>query len=236
MIRKIWNWPDGLLWKYTSDFTLKSRRAKYHLFMRLMKPTPDNKILDVGVAPHFFRGTNFLEYWYPNPENITAIANENFEEYTEFTKAFPKVRLIFGDGRSLDFDDDSFDIVFSNAVVEHAGYDVDQKKFVHELCRVGKKIFITTPSQWFPFDSHTLLPFVHWFPDEIKNGIYKSLKLDVWSNPRVLNLLSIKRFKSLFPKGIPVCFYKQRFLGMTGNLIAVVDKGGFPGRVFPFQL
>lgn len=226
MIKKVWNWPDGLLWKYTNDLTLKSRRAKYHFFMRQVKPTLENKILDVGVAPHFFRGTNFLEFWYPYPEKITAVANENFEEFEEFTKAFPKVRLIFGDGRSLDFDDDSFDIVFSNAVVEHVGHDEDQKKFIHELCRVGKKIFITTPSQWFPFDSHTLLPFVHWFPDGMKNSIYKLLKLNKWSDPRVLNLLSIKRFKSLFPKDAPARFYKQRFLGMTGNLIAVVDKEG----------
>jgi len=223
-IGKVWDWPDGLLWKFTEEWTLKSRKAKYDLFVELMKPLPEQKILDVGVASFFFRGTNFLELWYPYKKNIIALAKETPADYSNFKKAFPDVSLVFGDGRSLNFDDDSFDIVFSNAVVEHAGIDSDQKRFVHELCRVGKKVFITTPNLWFPFDSHTLLPFVHWFPDVLKNSIYRLFKKEIWSDPRILNLLSLKRMRCLFPKNTPVRFYEQRFLGITGNLIAVVDK------------
>jgi hypothetical protein len=224
MIESLLKWPDGWIWKGTDFLTLVSRKSKFFLFLSLVKPEPDDKILDVGVDSHFYRGSNYLELWYPHPRNITAVTNQDLERYREFRKAFPEVRLIHGDGRSLGFEDESFDIVFSNAVVEHVGFDWEQKKFIHELCRVGKKVFVTTPSFWFPFDSHSLLPFVHWFPEPFKRGILKALDLEMWANPRVLNLLSMNRFKSLFPKGLPVRFVKRRFLGMTGILIAVVDK------------
>lgn len=224
LIKKLWSWPDGWLWKLTADWTLKNRRAKYLLFLRLMKPVPESKILDVGVASHFYRGSNFLELWYPHQKNITAVGNDRSEAYEGFRKAFPGVKFVYGDGRALDFGDEVFDVVFSNAVVEHVGDDEDQKRFVHELCRVGKKIYIATPNLWFPVDFHTLIPFVHWFPCGMKKSIYRLLGMGKWSDFRVLNLLSFSRFRSLFPKGIPARFYRLRFLKEGGNMIAVVDK------------
>ena len=65
-IKRVWTWPDGLIWKLTENATLKSRRQKYDLFMSLVKPTPAEKILDVGIAPYFYRGTNFRKF---NREN-----------------------------------------------------------------------------------------------------------------------------------------------------------------------
>lgn len=118
---RLWQWPDGLVWKITEKSTLKSRRAKYNMFISLMKLKPEDKILDVGVAPYTYRGTNFLEQWCPNPEKITALTNDKPERFQNFNKYFPEVKLIFGDGMSLNFSDNYFDIVFSNAVVEHVG-------------------------------------------------------------------------------------------------------------------
>ena len=100
--RTFWQWPDGLVWKITEKYTLKSRRKKYDLFISLVKPREGDKILDVGVAPHTVRGTNFLEQWYPYPQDITALTNDNPERFKDFSKCFPEVKLVFGDARSLD--------------------------------------------------------------------------------------------------------------------------------------
>jgi len=118
---KLWAYPDGFVWKITEKSTLKSRREKYNLFMSIMKPKSEDKILDVGVAPYSFRGTNFLEQWYPHPEKITALTNDNPEKFKNFKKYLPEIKLVFGDGRALNFSDNHFDIVFSNAVIEHVG-------------------------------------------------------------------------------------------------------------------
>ena len=86
-------------------------------------------------------------------------------ELDRFAAAFPQVRAVRADGRELPFADGEFDLGFSNAVVEHvAGGRDGQRRFVHELCRVAQRVFVTTPNRWFPLEVHTLLPFVHWLP------------------------------------------------------------------------
>ena len=222
--KKLWQWPHGLVWKITEKPTLESRRKKYDLFISLMKPIRGNKILDVGVATNTLRGTNFLEQWYPYPENITALANDNPERFKDFSKCFPKVKLVFGDGKNLQFSDNHFDIVFSNAVVEHVGGRVKQRQFIYELVRVGKKAFITTPNHWFPLEAHTLIPFVHWLPQTIKFWIYRKLGREYYADVNHLNLLTPGRFLSLFPKEIRVKLYKHRILKITSTLSAAVEN------------
>ena len=46
--------------------------------------------------------------------------------------------------------DGTFDVVFSNAVIEHVGGEEEQLRFVAEALRVGRRAFITTPNRLFP--------------------------------------------------------------------------------------
>jgi len=65
------------------------------------------------------------------------------------------------DGREMKFQDQEFDFVFSNAVIEHVGDELDQKKFISEHARVGRYWVLTTPNRFFPIESHTQKIFVH---------------------------------------------------------------------------
>ena len=217
-------WPDGFLWKKTESWTLKVREEKFRLFMELITPRSGETILDVGVAPYTNRGTNFLEKMYPYPERITALSNDAPERYRNFETLFPGVKLVFGDARHLDYPDDHFDIVFSNAVIEHAGEYQDQYRLVHEIIRVARRAFITTPNHWFPIDSHTLIPLAHWLPVSPRERIYSLVGLERYADPHCLNLVSEKEFLSLFPKNVKVTIYKQRIMCLTSSLIALVEK------------
>jgi|BarGraNGADG00212_1021973.scaffolds.fasta_scaffold51483_1 hypothetical protein len=62
----------------------------------------------------------------------------------------------------LPFDDRSFDLVYSNAVIEHVGDEAEQRQFVAEHARVGKSWIFTTPNRWFPIESHSDVFFKHW--------------------------------------------------------------------------
>ena len=170
------------------------------------------------------RGTNFLEQWYPYPENITALTIDAPERFKDFNKYFPQVTLAFGDGRELKFQDNSFDIVFCNAVVEHVGKRGDQRQFIREIVRVGKKAFVTTPNLYFPIDAHTLIPFAHWLPKRMRFWIYKKLGREYWADVIHLNLLTPRNFLSLFPERIRVRIYKQKKFGIASNLIALMEK------------
>jgi SAM-dependent methyltransferase len=222
--KKIWDWPDGLVWKMTHQSTLRSRQNKYELFLSHMNPQSHETILDVGVSQFFGRGTNFLEVWYPHPEKITALANDDPETFTEFQERFPQVKLVFGDGRKLPFPDNHFDIVFSNAVVEHVGPRPNQERFIHELLRVGKRCFITSPNAGFPVDSHTLLPMVHWLPPQMRQPIYRAFGRGYWADITHLNLLFKKDLIQLFPPQMDVRIIPQRSFGLPISWIAVVKK------------
>jgi SAM-dependent methyltransferase len=81
--------------------------------------------------------------------------------------------LLRGDGRCLPFVDNSFDVVVSNAVVEHVGGPEEARRFVVESLRVAKVIVIhTTPNRWFPIETHTRLPLVHWLPRHLHPRLF----------------------------------------------------------------
>ncbi len=222
-IHTLWSWPNGLVWKWTRGITIRSRQKKFDLFMRFFSPTAKTRILDVGVSGEVQTGRaeNFLEDWYKFPEMITAISPEDL---SAFHKRFPKVVIKQTDGKNLPFANQEFDIVFSNAVIEHVGDRTAQEKFVAECLRVGKSVFLTTPAREFPIESHTMIPFVHWLPESIRNSMYNKLGRKNEAKLNALTLLTAGSFRNLFPKNVSVKIFKQRMFGFTSVLIAVVQS------------
>ncbi len=169
------------------------------LFLQSMRPTPETSVVDVGVSDGGYGqdtyGTaNFFEAAYPWPERIVAVSTQYL---TQFQKAFPQVTAVRADGRALPFPDDSFDIGFSNAVVEHLPDLESQRAFVHEVCRVSQRVFVTTPNRLFPLDTHTLVPLAHWLPDARRDAVYRTLGR---SEGLGLRLLSPNGLLQLFPE------------------------------------
>ena len=76
----------------------------------------------------------------------------------------PEIRAISGDARTLPFPAQSYDILFSNSVIEHVGTFDDQTAFAREALRVGKRLWIQTPAKECPVEPHYLGLFIHWFP------------------------------------------------------------------------
>jgi len=195
--------------------SLRSRKRKFRLFMKHVQPSPETTVVDVGVADAPFGEAeghgatyNFLEAMYPWRDRITAVS---VDELPHFAEAFPELRRVQADGRDLPFADDEFDVGFSNAVVEHLGDRDSQEAFVRELCRVSKRIFVTTPNRLFPVEVHTLLPFVHWLPARQRNRVLGRLR-----RPDVEGLrpLSPREFRSLFP-------YPVRIVNTGLSLVAL---------------
>jgi Methyltransferase domain len=205
--------PMAMLRRVASRVSMRSREQKLDLFRELLRPGPDTTVVDVGVtdAPFGAGSTdNFFTALYPWPERLTAVGNTELER---FRAAFPQVRAVRADGRALPFADGEFDIGFSNAVVEHvAGGREGQRQFVHELCRVARRVFVTTPNKFFPLEVHTLLPFAHWLPEPRRSRV---LRRAGWTD--VLDPLGPRDLASLFP-------YEVRVLNRGMTLIAVGPK------------
>jgi SAM-dependent methyltransferase len=213
--------PRGLRWRLTSGFTDRSRQRRFEHFLREMRPLSTETILDVGVTDTAWRSSNFLEARYAWPERITAVA---IEPVPEFERLFPAVRVVQADGRSLPFPDDAFDIGFSNAVIEHVGNREEQRRFVSELVRTCRRVFVATPNAGFPIDPHTLLPFVHWLPRRVRHQVLRWTGNRDWASEEALNPLSAGDLAGLFPDEVRVRLDGQRLLGMTTVLIAMAER------------
>ena len=196
--------------------SLRSRKRKLRLFLDELQPTPETTVLDVGADELAFGegdgcGTlNFFEELYPWPEQITAVG---LQDGSAFRARHPQVRYVQGDACALPFADGEFDVVFSNAVIEHVGDRERQRRLVSESLRVGRQVFITTPNRRFPIEVHTRLPFVHWLPRRAADRAYDAVGK---SFAKEINLLSPARLESLFPGRV-------RIVNLGVTLVAIVD-------------
>jgi SAM-dependent methyltransferase len=196
--------------------SLRSRRRKLELLLEELQPTPETTVLDVGADELGFgegdgcATLNFFEELYPWPERITALG---LHDGAGFRARYPAIRYVQGDACALPFEDGAFDIVFSNAVVEHVGGRERQRRLVSEALRVGRRVFLTTPNRLFPVEVHTRLPFVHWLPRRAAHRIYDLAGKEFAKD---IDLLSRRSLDSLFPGRVRIVN-----LGLT--LVAIVD-------------
>lgn len=189
----------------------------------------NHKILDIGVTcDDQYQESNYFERLYPYKDKIVCVGTED-GSYLE-TK-YPGIKFIHIIPHApLPFKDNEFDVVFSNAVIEHVGNKEEQKRFISEVLRVARLFFLTTPNRWFPIEFHTAIPFLHYLPPKIYSKALSVLGETYWSNEKNLNLLSQKEFKALFPKDVNVAIDGVRFLGMTTNLLAYGESKKFDKR------
>ena len=202
--------------RLTDAISLRSRRRKFALFMETMAPSAETTVLDVGADDSAFGehercGTlNFFEQLYPWTGQITALG---LNEGTRFRESFPDARYVRGDALTMPFADGEFDIVFSNAVIEHVGGREQQRRFVEESLRVARRAFVTTPNRWFPVEVHTRLPLVHWLPDPLAHRVY-DLARKPWAKDN--SLLGPAALRELFPP-------EARIVNLGLTLVAVLD-------------
>jgi len=124
------------------------------------------KVLDVGTG--FGINVAFLARWLSKDSEVWTV--DPSKEVLANVKAvlaaqgLPGVKFVEASADDLDFADGSFDIVFSNSVIEHVGDAASQRRFALEVARVGRSYWVQTPNRWFPIEQHLLTPFLHWMP------------------------------------------------------------------------
>ena len=197
---------------------IRARDRIYADFLATCSPKPAETILDVGVSDVLNDGANVLERLYPNQEQITACG---LGEATEFQAAFLRVRYRRVDtGEPLPFANKSFDVATSNAVLEHVGSRENQARFIAEMVRVARRVFISVPHRFFPVEHHTAIPLAHWTDTTWFLACAVTGK-QKWSQDKELILMSARHLSSLVPPG------SAHQVGYTGLLL-----GPFSSNLF----
>jgi len=193
------------------------RRRRMQRFVDTFQPTDATTVLDVGGTPY-------------NWEQIDARFSITLlnTEPPKLDGPGSRYERVQGSGTRLDFADQSFDIGFSNSVIEHVGPLEAQRAFARELRRVGRQLWVQTPARGFFFEPHLLAPFVHFLPLAWQRRLVRNFTLWGWitrpSREAVdrmlvgLHLLDYATFRELFPD----CeIRRERFLGLTKAFVAV---------------
>jgi hypothetical protein len=198
----------------------RMRRARFALFLSLLNGLDGHvEILDIGGTQEFW---TLMTGGDPGDVKVTLL---NIEHQPVSSAKFVSA---VGDARSMpEFADKSFDVVFSNSVIEHVGSYADQRRMANEVVRVGRRYFVQTPNKRFPLEPHFLFPFFQYLPDEVRAqlvhrfdiGWYKRIPSLEKARAEVnsIQLLTRRRFSSLFP-GARI--HDEKLLGLTKSFVA----------------
>ena len=200
------------------------RRARFSLFLSLLHRLEGHlEILDIGGTQEFW---NLMTEGDPGDVRVTLL---NIEHQPVSSSKFVSAA---GDARSMpQYQNKSFDVVFSNSVIEHVGSYDDQRRMANEVQRVAKRYFVQTPNKRFPLEPHFLFPFFQYLPSGIRAqmvhrfdvGWYKRIPSIEKAREEVdsIQLLTRRKFADLFPGAT---IYEEKILGLTKSFVAY--RGG----------
>lgn len=222
---------DFGLSKIANNSLVRIRKKAFQIFKSETNFSKFDKILDVGVSAQDHVSSNFFEQYYPYKYNLTALGLGDFKELEIL---YPGITYIKGNGKDLPFKNLEFDWVFSHAVIEHVGNDLNRILFIQELLRVSKKgIILTTPNRNHPLEFHTGIPLLHFLPKEIHRKIYNFLGKQFYSKEENLNLFTPKECKKIINEAINdlnsnnSIFYKLTYVNwmcFPSNIVMILKK------------
>lgn len=207
-------------YKDSDSLVLRSRRKRFDFFLTLLdKLRKPVRILDVGGTQRFWDSMNYTD----SSAIEVSLLNLSHQE-----TGYPNFRSLVGNATDMrEFQNDHFDLVFSNSVIEHLFTWDNQVKMAQEIRRVGKNYFVQTPNYWFPIEPHFVFPMFQYLPKSVRVGLISSFKLGhhpkyddrTLAIQRVeeVKLLSIGQMRSLFPDGN---IYLEKFYGLNMSIVA----------------
>ena len=200
-----------------------ARERMYELFISEFTPTRSTSILDLGVSDEENGEANMLEKLYPYPERVTCAGLGDGHSVISSYPGIEYVRVLAQ--KPLPFSDNSFDVICSNAVLEHVGGVESRRFFLLEALRVARMAFITVPNRWFPVEPHTGVPVVHFCPPLFRL-LLRRTRLAHWAEPQNLEFLDSRLLVHEWPsrqRSIKVVHTGIR-LGPFSSNIAVIVK------------
>jgi 2-polyprenyl-3-methyl-5-hydroxy-6-metoxy-1,4-benzoquinol methylase len=197
-------------WASESKMVGGWREGRYRLFIEACRVQPSDRIIDVGAG----QGSALERFNRTNP----ILALDLREPEAEWTSA-PNVTVLQGDGTKLTFEDNEFDVAFSNSVIEHVPPAL-QLKFATEIRRVAPRYFVQTPNKYFPLEPHYQLPLFQFFPRRLRRALNQRFTLGWQAKGQweEITLLSARDLQRCFPDAE---IHREKVFGLTKSLVAL---------------
>lgn len=170
-----------------AEFTLSDPYSSYAGMNEATRHKKAQKIIAVLNSKMDLKRADVLDIGTGSGHIISLIAREcrsatsvNLDDERVIKDGYKFVQVA---DVKLPFDDESFDVVISNQVIEHIP---PQQQHLEEICRVLKKggiAYIATPSKFTLIEPHFKLPFLSWLPKHLADGyvrLFKHKQFDVY--------------------------------------------------------
>lgn len=178
----------------------KARMIEAVLKDYIGKEIKDLKILDIGC------GNGEIANYFSCQNQVYVCDIEDQRKNKKKTI----FKLLKKNSATLPFEDNFFDIVISNHVIEHIE-SKEQKKHITEIKRVLKNqslLYLATENWFFPIEPHYKVPLLHYLPKKIFFGILKLFN----KFEEEVNLLNYEQLKSLTKNFSKVTEYTDRII------------------------
>lgn len=201
------------------------REKRFAFFASLIKDMPRPiKIIDIGGTVDYWRKRG----WYKIEGIHITVINLNIEE-----PGLGNISVEKGDALNLHkISDKSFDIAYSNSVIEHLYNYENQKRMAQEIQRIAGFYWVQAPNFWFPIEPHYHIPGWQWLPRSLRIALLMNFRCG-WRGPAQhrkhaenlvdeVRLLTSKEMRALFPGS---ALWKEKYLGLTKSLVAHNFRG-----------
>jgi hypothetical protein len=181
-------------------------------FMDLMPAGEGTRVLDLGGQPEIWEAVA--------PKLSLLILNVPGVAVTEFP-SHHQVTYVEGDACAMEgYEPKSFDMVFSNSVIEHVGDSAHRRDFAQNARSLGLSYWVQTPSRWFPVEAHCGMPFWWQYPAPLRRWFIRKwrLKLPAWTEMvEGTTVLSKAEMRTLFPEATIIV---ERLFGFPKSYVA----------------
>lgn len=204
------------------------RAKRFEFFEKLAAPLPRPlSIIDIGGTPKFWE----LCGWAGRHDVHITLINLTTSECKH-----SNIEIKVGNATSLaDYADQSFDIAYSNSVIEHLFTYENQASMAREVQRVGRAYWVQTPNYWFPIEPHFQIPGWQWLPVPVRVAIIRRYTCG-WRGPypdpeqaktviEEVRLMTRRELSQLF---LDASIRAECFYGLVKSWIAF---GGFPRQL-----
>jgi hypothetical protein len=190
----------------SGSFSNARRGRRFERFAQIVdellrtRPRPV-RILDIGGTNSFWENRG----WAGREDVDIVLVNLEAE-----ARVHANIEPRAGDATDLGhFPDQSFDVVFSNSVIEHLETYERQAAMAAEVRRLAPLYWVQTPNFWFPVEPHFLTPAWHWLPVAVRVALLRRRRWG-WRGPcpdpdsarehvREIRLMRGRELRRLFP-------------------------------------
>ncbi len=202
--------------EHPGSVAARLRQRRWNQVLERFPDLGEMRVLDLG-------GT--VEHWQHCPVRPASLTVLNLFAQESSSDS---VVVAVGDACSPppSIESETFDLVYSNSVLEHVGGHQRRAEMADVVTRLGDRHWVQTPNRYFPIEPHWLFPMFQylpvgaraWITERWPLGYYRGQGRQAVEEVLSTELIGPKEMRFLFPDSTVLA---ERVLGCPKSLIAI---------------